>query len=83
MRNKIEASASQQAELAKTFGTSTRNVRYALSFETNSELAMRVRQAALQMGCKLYEIEVREVTVPSRPVKVLDSKGNVTRVINE
>lgn len=81
MRNKIEASASQQAELAKTFGTSTRNVRYALNFDTNSELAIRIRQGALRMGCKLYEI--REVETPSRPVKVLDSKGNVTRVINE
>lgn len=81
MRNKIEASASQQAELAKTFGTSTRNVRYALSYQSNSELAMRVRQGALRMGCKLYEI--CEVETPARPIKVLDSKGNVTRVINE
>lgn len=87
MKFKIEASIEQRAQLAKTFGTSARNVAYALSYERNSDLAMRIRQAALAMGCEKYEIEItvrkNKVDAPVRPVKVLDSKGNVTRVINE
>lgn len=87
MKYKIEATIEQRTQLAKTFGTSTRNVIYALNFERNSELAFRIRQAALNMGCKKYEIEVtiskKMVNEPMKPIKVLDSKGNVTRVINE
>lgn len=58
MKYKIEASIAQRAQLAKTFGTSTRNVVYALNYERNSDLAMRIRQAALAMGCEKYEIEI-------------------------
>lgn len=87
MKYKIEATIEQRAQLAKTFGTSTRNVIYALNFERNSELALRIRQAALNMGCKKYEIEVtiskKMVDEPAKPIKVLDNRGNVTRVINE
>lgn len=87
MKYKIEASIEQRAQLAKTFGTSTRNVIYALNFERNSELALRIRQAALNMGCKKYEIEVsitkKMINEPIKPIKVLDSKGNVTQVINQ
>lgn len=87
MKYKIEATIEQRAQLAKTFGTSTRNVIYALNFERNSELALRIRQAALNMGCKKYEIEVtiskKMVDEPAKPIKVLDNKGNVTRVINQ
>lgn len=87
MKHKIEATIEQRTQLAKTFGTSTRNVIYALNYERNSDLAMRIRQAALAMGCEKYEIEIsirkNKVDTPVRPVKVLDSKGNVTRIINE
>lgn len=87
MKYKIEATIEQRAQLAKTFGTSTRNVIYALNFERNSELALRIRQAALNMGCKKYEIEVtiskKMVDEPAKPIKVLDNKGNVKRVINQ
>ena len=84
---KIEATIEQRAQLAKTFGTSTRNVIYALNFERNSELALRIRQAALNMGCKQYEIEVtiskKMIDEPVKPIEVLDNKVNVTRVINQ
>lgn len=87
MKYKIEATIEQREQLAKTFGTSTRNVIYALNFERNSELALRIRQAALNMGCKKYEIEVtiskKMIDEPVKPIKVLDNKGNVTRVINQ
>lgn len=82
MKRKIEATKEQREKLAKTFGTSSRNVAYALDYERNSELAMRIRQAALEMGCEQYEIEVTVIkkrVTPEKPVKVLDCRGNVTK----
>lgn len=87
MKYKIEATVEQRTELAKKFSTSMRNVIYALNYERNSDLAMRIRQAALRMGCEKYEIEVtvtrRKVEVPKETIKVLDSHGNVTRIIEQ
>lgn len=87
MKYKIEATVEQRTELAKKFGTSMRNVIYALNYERNSDLAMRIRQAALRMGCEKYEIEVtitrRKVEVPKETIKVLDSHGNVKRIIEQ
>lgn len=87
MKRKIEATKEQREQLAKTFNTSPRNVAYALDYERNSELAMRIRQAALRMGCEEFEIEVtvnkKKIDGPAKPIKVLDSKGNITQVINQ
>lgn len=87
MKYKIEATIEQRTVLAKIFATSLRNVYYALNYERHSELAMRIRQAALRMGCKKYEVEItmtkREVESPEELIKVLDARGNVVRVVNE
>lgn len=83
MKFKIESTKEQRELLAKTFNTTERNVMYALNFERNSDLAHKIRNAALKMGCEQYEIVKKKVEMIHEPVKVLDSKGNVIRVLNQ
>lgn len=52
----IKADASQQEAIAKQFFTTTRTVRSALNYETNSPFAKTLRAYALNHGCKLYEV---------------------------
>ena len=52
----IKADASQQEAIAKQFFTTTRTVRSALNFETNSPFAKTLRAYALNHGCKMYEV---------------------------
>lgn len=49
---------------------------YALNFKRNSPMAIKARTMALQNGGILME-EAKGV----RPVKVLDAKGNVVKVL--
>ena len=79
MRQKIEMSAAGKVELARCFRVSIRSVSHALSFNRNSAQACKIREAALKSGGKL--VEIREVDMPKREVKVLDSKGKVKAVI--
>lgn len=79
MRQKIEMSAADKAELAKSFGVSIRSVNQALAFERNSLKSVRIREAAVKKGGRL--VEIREVDLPKQTVKVLDAKGNVKAVI--
>lgn len=52
----IKANATQQEAIASKFFTTTRTVRSALNFETNSPFAKTLRAYALNNGCKLYEV---------------------------
>lgn len=52
----IKADAAQQEVIATQFFTTTRTVRSALNFETNSPFARTLRAYALNHGCKLYEV---------------------------
>lgn len=78
MRRKIEASAKLRAEIAQVFGVTIVSVGQALNFRRNSQQSEKIRQMALAKGAKLLRIE--EI-IPSQTVKVLDSKGNVERII--
>ncbi len=81
MRQKIELSASGKAMLAKTFKVSVQNVSQALLFRRNSEQARKIREAALINGGTLVQI-IDVTDEVKQAVKVLDSHGNVTRVIS-
>lgn len=48
-----------------------------LNFFRNSKEAEMVREAALQRGGKLVVLKETEVSTAPRPVKMLDSKGNI------
>jgi hypothetical protein len=81
MRQKIELNAAGKAMLAKTFKVSVQNVRQALLFRRNSEQARKIREAALVNGGTLVQI-IDVTDEVKQAVKVLDSHGNVTRVIS-
>ena len=80
-RQKIEANAALKAQLAKTFDVTVQFVSQALLFGRNSDTAKRIREAALKNGGVLLNITVSDT--PQQTVKVLDSHGNVTQVINQ
>lgn len=80
MRQKIELSASGKAMLAKTFKVSVQNVSQALLFRRNSEQARKIREAALINGGTLVQI-IDVTDEVKQAVKVLDSHGNVKKVI--
>lgn len=65
----IKADASQQEAIAKQFFTTTRTVRSALNFETNSPFAKTLRAYALNHGCKMYEVTL--IDNPYEKVKTL------------
>lgn len=80
IRQKIELNAKGKAMLAKTFNVSVQNVSQALLFRRNSVQATKIREAAMANGGRLLEInDVTDTT--KRPIKVLDSKGNVKTVL--
>ena len=81
MRQKIELNAAGKAMLAKTFKVSVQNVSQALLFRRNSEQARKIREAALINGGTLVQI-IDVTDGMKQAVKVLDSHGNVTRVIS-
>lgn len=54
----IKADSAQQEAIASQFFTTTRTVRAALNFETNSPFAKTLRAYALNHGCKAYEIKL-------------------------
>lgn len=79
---KIELPAARKATLAETFGVTPQFVGQALAFKRNSPKAERIRVAALREGGRL----VRTIDVTDelrKAVKVLDTKGNVIRTIEE
>jgi DNA-binding GntR family transcriptional regulator len=57
-RAKILYDRETMQELIKTFKVSSPTVRDALACKTNSALANRIRKRALDMGCKVKEVEV-------------------------
>lgn len=78
MEKFIKIGKEKVSELAKAFKVSERAVAYALKYERNSPTSEKIREAALKMGGKMMqEVEIHKV------VKVLDSHGNVTQVINQ
>ncbi len=81
MRQKIELNAAGKAMLAKPFKVSVQNVSQALLFRRNSEQARKIREAALINGGTLVQI-IDVTDEMKQAVKVLDSHGNVTRVIS-
>lgn len=78
MRQKIELSASEKANLAKIFGVSIQNISQALLFRRNSAQAQKIREFALKNGGKLLEIKEVE---NSETVKILNSHGEVEKVV--
>lgn len=80
MRQKIELNAAGKAMLAKTFKVSVQNVSQALLFRRNSEQARKIREAALINGGTLVQI-IDVTDEMKQAVKVLDSHGNVKKVI--
>ena len=68
-------------ELAKTFGVSGRAVYYALNYVSKSPRADQIREAAINMGGRVYEFKQTEIKTNVKPIKVLDNKGNVVRTI--
>ncbi|WP_336618157.1 hypothetical protein [Bacteroides acidifaciens] len=80
MRQKIELNAAGKAMLAKIFKVSVQNVSQALLFRRNSEQARKIREAALINGGTLVQI-IDVTDEVKQAVKVLDSHGNVKKVI--
>lgn len=80
-RTVIVADSALRTYLETTFVVSKAFICQALNGKRNSERAKRICEAALKNGA--YREERRKVDTPSRAIKVMDSKGNVTRVINE
>jgi len=56
----INASTELQQEIADKFEVTTRTVRSALNYETNSPSAKILRSYALNNGGKLYEVRLVE-----------------------
>lgn len=56
----INASTELQQEIADKFKVTTRTVRSALNYETNSPSARLLRSYALNHGGKLYEVRLVE-----------------------
>lgn len=80
MRRKIELNASGKKMLAETFKVSVQNVSQALLFRRNSIQACQIREAALINGGSLVQI-IDVTDEVKRAVKVLNSKGEVEKVI--
>lgn len=59
-RKFIEVSTELQNEIATKFEVTTRTIRSALNFETNSPAAKIFRAYALNHGGKLYEVKLVE-----------------------
>lgn len=81
MRQKIELNAEGKAELAKAFQVTVQNVSQALLFRRNSQQAVRIREASLRKGGRL--VEIHEVSLPTRTVKVLNQRGEVVKTVPE
>ena len=64
--------------IAKKLGVTSAALSMALSFKRNSPLSKTIREMALQHGGIL--LEEKEI---SKPVKVLDAKGNVVKTIKD
>lgn len=57
MRQKIFIERGEGTALARIFGCSRMYVSYALSFKKNSDLAKRIRKAAIERGGQLVSFE--------------------------
>ena len=79
-RQEIQANAKLKARLANMFNVTAQFVSLSLLFKRNSERAQAIRKAALVNGAELVNITVAENTLDT--IKVLDNKGNVTRIIH-
>lgn len=81
MRQKIELNAEGKSELAKAFRVTVQNVSQALLFRRNSPQAVRIREAALRKGGRF--VEIHEVSLPPRTVKVLNRRGELVKTVPE
>ena len=59
-RKLIKASGELQEEIAAKLKVTTRSVRSALAYDTNSPTARLIRSYALNHGAKLYELKEME-----------------------
>ena len=66
-KKKIEISVELQQEISKAFSVSTRSVRSAMNFDSNSPSARMLRSYALNHGGILFQ----EVDNPYRDTKIL------------
>lgn len=72
-RKLIKASGELQEEIAAKLKVTTRSVRSALAYDTNSPTARLIRSYALNHGAKLYELKEMEI----RMRKLLTFKKSV------
>lgn len=80
MKQRIEVNGELRAKLAETFNVTPQFVSQSLNFKRNSKTAFAIRESALVNGGKLQQIiDVTE----NRTIKVLDQKGNITKLINQ
>lgn len=75
MKQKIEVSKEVRASIAETFKVTPQAVGQALQYKTNSVKAIRMRAMAMENGGKVWQ----ESPQSAKPVKELDSHGNVKR----
>ena len=82
MSKKIKLSTEGREKIQKTFGVTHVCVSLALSYSRNSDLSRKIREMALKLGGKLYEVSETEVEASAKPIKILDSKGNVKKILD-
>ena len=69
--------------LALLFGCTRHSVSQAMNFRRNSAVSNKMRYLALnELGGRLLS-DTRTDQADIRPIKVLDRKGNIQRVINK
>lgn len=72
MNKYISATTEQRKKLEKIYNCTERMIRKALSFQSRSDLAERIRLAATKMGCQTY-------TVTKESECFYDSDGNLVQ----
>ena len=75
MNEKMEVSRELGASIGETFKVTPKAVGQALQYKTNSVKAIRMRAMAMENGGKVWQ----ESPQSAKPVKELDSHGNVKR----
>lgn len=66
-------------EIAQAFNCGLPAVSLALSYQRNSPTSEKIRQMAIAKGGEVWA----KTDIQAKPVKELDSKGNVKRVIEK
>lgn len=83
-QTKIIADRALINRLMEAFGMKKGSIYNILSFRREGSMAKSIREFALQNGGKMAEVEkiikIKEISVPHKPVKTLDRRGNVIAV---